>query len=90
MLAFTDCDYCYMLVLLSVVSVIIAICDIPRQEFSLCERVYIHTMYGICNFSNFVALCTDDTDTPVSCDKRFRDFWGYALISRQSHLMFIL
>ena len=27
------------------------------------------------NFSNFVALCTDDTDTPVSCDERFRDFW---------------
>ena len=27
---------------LSVVIVIIAICDMPRQEFSLCERVYIH------------------------------------------------
>ena len=24
---------------------IIAICDIPRQEFSLCERVYIHNTY---------------------------------------------
>ena len=30
----------------------------------------------ICNLSNVVALCTDDADTPVSCDKRFRDFWG--------------
>ena len=29
----------------SVVFVIIAICDMPRQEFSLCERVYIHNMY---------------------------------------------
>ena len=29
----------------------------------------------ICNLSNFVAICTDATDTPVSCDKRFRDFW---------------
>ena len=28
----------------SVVIVIIAICDMPRQEFSLCERVYIHNM----------------------------------------------
>ena len=30
---------------LSVVIVIIAICDMPRQEFSLCERVYIHNTY---------------------------------------------
>ena len=44
-LAFIDCDYCYMLVLLSVVIVIIAICDMPRLEFSLCEHVYIHNMY---------------------------------------------
>ena len=29
----------------SVVIVIIAICDMPRQEFSLCERVYIHNTY---------------------------------------------
>ena len=29
----------------SVVNVIIAICDMPRQEFSLCERVYIHNTY---------------------------------------------
>ena len=29
----------------SVVIVIIAICDIPRQEFSLFERVYIHNTY---------------------------------------------
>ena len=57
----------------SVVIVIIAICDMPRQEFSLCERVYIHNTY---TFSNVVAFCTDDTDTPVSCDKRLRFFWG--------------
>ena len=50
-------------------------CDMPTQEFSLCERVYIHNTY-ICNFSNFVALFTDNTDAPVSCDKCFRDFWG--------------
>ena len=30
---------------LSVVIVIIAICDMPRQEFSLCEPVYIQNMY---------------------------------------------
>ena len=30
---------------LSVVIMIIAICDMPRPEFSLCERVYIHNMY---------------------------------------------
>ena len=29
----------------TVVIVIIAICDIPRQEFSLCERVNIHNTY---------------------------------------------
>ena len=29
----------------SVAIVIIAICDIPRQEFSFCEPVYIHNMY---------------------------------------------
>ena len=29
----------------SVVIVIIAICDMSRQEFSLCERVYIHYTY---------------------------------------------
>ena len=28
-----------------VVIVIIAICYMPRQGFSLCERVYIHNMY---------------------------------------------
>ena len=29
----------------SVVIVIIVICDMPRQEFSLCEHVYIHNTY---------------------------------------------
>ena len=29
----------------SIVVVIIAICDVPRKEFSLCERVYIHNTY---------------------------------------------
>ena len=41
---------------------------------SHCVNVWIFTI-RICNFSNFVALCTDDTGTPVSCDKCFRDFW---------------
>ena len=40
-LAFADCDYCYV----STVRVIIVICDMPRQEFSLCEHVYIHNTY---------------------------------------------
>ena len=44
---FIDCDYCYRpyISAVSVVNVIIAICDIPRQKFSLCESVYIHNMY---------------------------------------------
>ena len=29
----------------SVVTVIIAVCDMPKQEFSLCEHVYIHNTY---------------------------------------------
>ena len=41
---------------------------------SHCAKVCIFII-RIRNFSNFVALCTDDTDTPVSCNKRFRDFW---------------
>ena len=31
----------------SVVIVIIAICDMPRQQFLLCERVHIHNTYSI-------------------------------------------
>ena len=42
---------------------------------SHCVNVCIFTIH-ICNFSNFVALCTDETGTPVPCDKHFRDFWG--------------
>ena len=60
----------------SVVIVITVICDMPRQKFSLCERVYIHNTYSLCNFSNVVALCTDNTDTLVSCDKNLDIFWG--------------
>ena len=30
----------------NVVIVIIEICDMPRQEVSLCERVYIHNTYN--------------------------------------------
>ena len=41
-LAFTDLLY---VSAVSVVIVIIAICDMPRQEFSLCEHVYIHNTY---------------------------------------------
>ena len=38
--------YCLWLLLdVSAVSVVIVICDMPRQEFSLHERVYIHNMY---------------------------------------------
>ena len=32
---------------LSVVIVIIAICDLPKQEFSMCEGVYIHNTYSM-------------------------------------------
>ena len=44
------------------------------ERNSHCVNVCIFTI-RIYNFSNFVALCTDDTDTPVSYDNRFRDFW---------------
>ena len=41
--------YCLRLLLdisaVSVVIVIIAICDMPRQKFSLFEHVYIHNTY---------------------------------------------
>ena len=29
----------------SAVSVVIVICDMPKQEFSLCEHMYIHNTY---------------------------------------------
>ena len=35
----------WLLLDISAVSVVIVICDMPRQEFSLHERVYIHNMY---------------------------------------------
>ena len=35
----------WLLLDISVVNVVIVICDMPRQEFSLCEHVYIHSMY---------------------------------------------
>ena len=37
-----------------------------------CNACTTGILYGF-SFSNFVVLCTDDTD---SYDKRFRDFWG--------------
>ena len=40
-----------------------------------CNACTTGILYGF-RFSNFVALCTDDSDTQISCDKRFRDFWG--------------
>ena len=43
---------------------------------SHCADVCIF-LINICNFSNFVTLCTNRKDTPVSCDKRFRDFWVF-------------
>ena len=44
-LAFTDCFLLLDISVVSVVIVIIAICDMPRHEFSLRERVYIHNTY---------------------------------------------
>ena len=41
-----------------------------------CNACTTGILYGFSFISNFVALCTDNTDTPVSCDKRFRDFWA--------------
>ena len=47
-------------------------------------------LYGF-SFSNFVALCIDDTDTiPVSYDKLLEIFGGHVLISCQYHLMFLV
>ena len=71
MIAFTDCDYCNTryngMALLQFVTC-------PDRNFH-CVNVCIFTI-RICNFSKFVVLCTDDTDTPVSCDKCFRDILG--------------
>ena len=50
-LAFTDYDYCYTFSAVSVVKVIIGTCDMPRQGFSLCQRVYIHNTYKKCRKS---------------------------------------
>ena len=36
---------------ISVVIVIIVICDMPRQEFSLCEHAYIHHCVSVCIFT---------------------------------------
>ena len=59
---------------------------------SHCVNVCIFTIHINVISVIFVALCTDDKDTPVLCDKCFRDFWrwAYVLISHQSHLMFLL
>ena len=43
MLAFTD----WLLLDISAISVVIVICDMPRQEFSLPEYVYIHNILRI-------------------------------------------
>ena len=43
----------------------------PKQEFSLCERVYIHNTYNVI----WVILLLF-VQTSVSCNKRFRDFLG--------------
>ena len=39
----------------------------------------------ICNFSNVVALCTDDTDTPVSCGKLLEIFGGMFYPDNRTH-----
>ena len=66
----------------------IAICDMPTGILIVCTCVYSQYIDVISIL--FVSLCTDGTVTLVSYDKRFRDFWGYVLISRLSHLMFLL
>ena len=45
---------------------------------SHCANVFIFTIC-ICNFSNFVALCTDDTEFPAI--NVLEIFGGYVLIS---------
>ena len=52
---------------------------------SHCAKVCIFTI-RIRNFSNFVALCIDEADTPVSWINILEIFGLYVLISRQSHL----
>ena len=64
----------------TVVIVIIAICDMPRQEFSLCEHVYIHNMYlkaesrVLKHDSNFKQSFHDDLCLiPVQLGDRLKD-----------------
>ena len=51
----------------SVVTVIIAICDMPRQEFSMCERVHIQNTYSSIImkvvFSNTMQISSDVSRT---------------------------
>ena len=61
----------WLLLYASAVSVVILRFLTYVDRNSHCVNVCIFII-RICNFSNFVALCTDDTDTPVSCDKRLR------------------
>ena len=58
----------WLLLDVSVLIVIIAICDMPRQEFSFCEHVYSQYVISVI-FLLFI-------QTSVSCDKRFRYFWS--------------
>ena len=54
---------------------------------SHCAKVCIFTI-RICNFSNFVALCTDDKILQFPVINFLEIFGAYVLISRQSDLMF--
>ena len=73
----------------SIVIVIIAICDMPRQEFSFCERVYIHnTYYVISVMLLFFVQTTQILQFPVI--NILEIFGAYVLISCQFHLMFRL
>ena len=49
----------------SVVIVIIAICDMPRQEFSLCERVCVYSQY-VCEKQKVVFWNTSQISSQVS------------------------
>jgi hypothetical protein len=53
---------------------------------SLCKTV---DLYGF-KCSNFVALCTDDSHTPISWDSRLNDIYGDASESAPIHLIFLL
>ena len=69
----------------SVVIAIIAICDLPRQEFSLCERVYVHNTYMKSRKSCFETRRVKFPGRPVPNPSKLGDRLKDSLTSNNNH-----